>query len=283
MTDQTSEGRARAAAAGSGGSLGEQLRAARQQRGISLREISDQTRIAMRYLEAIEADDYKQLPGGIFNRSFIKAYARIIRFDEEAALEAYASTAREHGETPDEVATSPTRSRIYLDGETARSPFITGLLTVVILGVLILLVFGGLHWYRRTETGADGKPNNAPASANAQNNQQTPPAAQGATTNAPASTNPSSGLQVQVKAKGEDVWLDARVDEEKLPDATLKADETKEFKPQNRLSLRYSKSKLNAVEVTINGQVAQAPTPNPKNGLVEWVITKDEYKQFLPC
>jgi cytoskeletal protein RodZ len=278
VTDQISEGRARGAAGASSGTLGEQLRAARQQRGISLREISDQTRIAMRYLEAIEANDYKQLPGGIFNRSFIKAYARIVRFDEETALAAYASTAREYGETPDEVATSPTRSRIYMDGETTRSPYVTGLLTVVILGVLILLVFGGLHWYRRTENSVADATATAPSSSTAANNPSAPPAQ--APTNAVAPQ--ASGLQVQVKAKGEEVWLDARIDDEKIPDSTLKADETKEFKPQNRLSLRYSKSKLNVMEVTINGQVAQAPPPNPKNGLVEWLITKDDYKQFLP-
>jgi cytoskeletal protein RodZ len=267
------------AAGASSATLGEQLRAARQQRGISLREISDQTRIAMRYLEAIEANDYKQLPGGIFNRSFIKAYARIVRFDEETALAAYAVTAREHGETPDEVATSPTRSRIYMDGETTRSPFVTGLLTVVILGVLILLVFGGLHWYRRTEnSAAAGATATTPPSTDAASNQPAVPAQAPPNAQAPA----GSGLQVQVKARGEEVWLDARIDDEKLPDATLKADETKEFKPQTRLSLRYSKSKLNVMEVTINGQVAQAPPPNPKNGLVEWVITKDDYKQFLP-
>ncbi len=44
-------------------SFGEQLRLAREARGISLREISDQTRISTRYLEAIESGDLKRLPG----------------------------------------------------------------------------------------------------------------------------------------------------------------------------------------------------------------------------
>jgi ribosome-binding protein aMBF1 (putative translation factor) len=71
--DQNSEEHARAGGAES--SLGARLRQAREARGVSLRELSDQTRIARRYLEAIEQDDYKELPGGIFTRSFIKAYA----------------------------------------------------------------------------------------------------------------------------------------------------------------------------------------------------------------
>jgi cytoskeletal protein RodZ len=76
-------------------SFGEELRLAREARNITLRQISDQTRISIRYLEAIEANDYKRLPGGIFNKSFIKAYAKYIGFDEKEALEAYARTARE--------------------------------------------------------------------------------------------------------------------------------------------------------------------------------------------
>src|SRR5215210_1004147 len=116
-------------------SFGEQLRLAREARGISLREISEQTRISTRYLEAIEADDYKRLPGGIFNRSFIKAYAKEIGYDEKEAVEGYMRTAREQGE--DEVATTPYKSHVYTDGDT-RSPVITLLLTVLILAVLSL-------------------------------------------------------------------------------------------------------------------------------------------------
>ncbi|MGH9901750.1 MAG: helix-turn-helix domain-containing protein, partial [Pyrinomonadaceae bacterium] len=149
-----------AGAGGVTGSLGEQLRLTRERRGVSLREISDQTRISMRHLEAIEADDYKRLPGGIFNRSFIKAYARQINFNEEKALEAYARTAREHGDATDEPATSPRRSRVYMDGgDTSRSPLTTALLSGLILGILILGIYAVLHWYRRTDGApADGAP-----------------------------------------------------------------------------------------------------------------------------
>ena len=79
-SDQTLESGTRAG--GTDGSLGEQLRRTREARGMTLREISEQTRITVRHLEAIELSDYKHLPGGIFNRSFIKAYAKQIHFDE---------------------------------------------------------------------------------------------------------------------------------------------------------------------------------------------------------
>src|SRR5918999_116851 len=129
-------------------SFGEELRLAREARNITLRQISDQTRISIRYLEAIEANDYKRLPGGIFNKSFIKAHAKEIGFDEKAAIEGYLRTAREQGE--DEVATTPYKSHVYTDGGT-RSPLVTLLLTILILAILSLGVWGVLHWYQRRE------------------------------------------------------------------------------------------------------------------------------------
>ena len=86
-------------------SIGEQLRLAREERGIGLREICDQTRISVHYLEAIEANDYKRLPGGVFNRSFIKAYAKCVGYDEREAIEGYTRYLREHGESTDDINT----------------------------------------------------------------------------------------------------------------------------------------------------------------------------------
>src|SRR5215475_6842569 len=104
--------------------IGELLRTAREQRGIPLREISDETRISIRYLEAIESNDYKRLPGGIFNRSFVRAYARCIGYDEKEAVEAYARYMRDHGESADDVVTTPHQSKVYTDVPATRSPIL---------------------------------------------------------------------------------------------------------------------------------------------------------------
>ncbi|HEX8336938.1 MAG TPA: helix-turn-helix domain-containing protein, partial [Pyrinomonadaceae bacterium] len=152
MTSKTSEQTPEGGRAGGGpeGSLGGQLRQARLARGVNLREVAEQTRITMRHLEAIEADDYNALPGGIFNKSFIKSYARHVGFPEARALELYEQTARERGFQNEEPATSPQRSRVYM-GETSRSPLMTYGLSAVIVGVLILLVYGVLNYYRRAD------------------------------------------------------------------------------------------------------------------------------------
>jgi len=130
-------------------SIGEKLRLEREAHGIALRDISEQTRISMRYLEAIEADDYRRLPGGIFNRSFIRAYAKFVGFDEQEAIEEYTRTLHEHGGSDDDDSPKP-RSLVYTDDSPRRSPLMTLLLAIIILAVLSLAVWAGLHFYQRS-------------------------------------------------------------------------------------------------------------------------------------
>ncbi len=128
--------------------IGEQLRLAREQRGIALREISDQTRISIHYLEAIETNDYKHLPGGIFNRSFVKAYARYVGYDEKEAVEGYTRHMRDQGD-PDEISTTPFHSKVYTDAPATRSPILTVVLAIVILAILTVVALIVLHWVQR--------------------------------------------------------------------------------------------------------------------------------------
>jgi cytoskeleton protein RodZ len=130
-------------------SIGEQLRLAREARGIGLREICDQTRISVHYLEAIEANDYKRLPGGVFNRSFIKAYAKYIGYDEREAIEGYTRYLREHGESTDDVNTTPMHSKVYTDTPATRSPILTVVLAVLILGLLTAAALAALYWFQK--------------------------------------------------------------------------------------------------------------------------------------
>jgi cytoskeletal protein RodZ len=284
--DQNSEELARAG--GGGASLGARLRQAREARNLSLRELSDQTRIARRYLEAIEADDHKELPGGIFNRSFIKAYARAVGFNEAEAVSAYTEVARAHGEQPDELPTSRQHSRIYMDGDNSRSPVVTALLSLVILSIISLGIYAGLHYYQRRSAEQTAAQTNAPAAATATTNpgtnDQTLPAQQQGAPASPdpaAATSATGGLNVQIKAKGEEVWMRTRVDEESNSDGILAADQVRDFKPAERLSVQFSKSKAKAIEITINGRPAIIPTDAKGKPLVELLITKDGYEQLL--
>jgi cytoskeletal protein RodZ len=129
--------------------IGEQLRLAREERGIGLREICDQTRISVHYLEAIESNDYKRLPGGVFNRSFIKAYARCVGYDEREAIEGYTRYLREHGDSSDEVNTTPIHSKVYTETPATRSPWLTVILAIMILAILTAGALAALHWFQK--------------------------------------------------------------------------------------------------------------------------------------
>jgi len=129
--------------------IGEQLRLAREARGLPLREISNQTRISMRYLEAIESNDYKRLPGGIFNRSFVKAYAKCIGFDEKQAIEGYTRIMRELGQPADDFELTPYHAKVYTDTPATRSPVLTVFLAILILAILTLGALAAVRWYNR--------------------------------------------------------------------------------------------------------------------------------------
>lgn len=77
------------------GSFGDKLKRERQMRGVTLEEISESTKIARRHLEALENEEFKSLPGGVFNKGFVRSYARFIGIDEDQAVADYAAVANE--------------------------------------------------------------------------------------------------------------------------------------------------------------------------------------------
>jgi cytoskeletal protein RodZ len=74
---------------GDGGSFGSWLRQQREIRNISLREISDNTKIGMRYLEALEDDRFEILPAAIFAKGFLREYAKYVGLDADEVVNFY--------------------------------------------------------------------------------------------------------------------------------------------------------------------------------------------------
>jgi cytoskeleton protein RodZ len=75
------------------GSFGDRLKKERVERGISLDDISLNTKIGTRLLRALEEEKFDQLPGGIFNKGFVRAYARHVGLDEDQAVADYMTAA----------------------------------------------------------------------------------------------------------------------------------------------------------------------------------------------
>ena len=107
--------------------FGEHLKREREMRGVTLEEISAATRIAPRFLLALENEQWDQLPGGVFNRGFIRAIARFLGLDEDTLVSEYALETKGRTE-PGVVADPPLES-------SRRWPAIA-----LVIGVAILLI-----------------------------------------------------------------------------------------------------------------------------------------------
>jgi cytoskeletal protein RodZ len=66
--------------------FGMKMKRQREERGVTLRQIADATKISMGSLEALERNDISRLPGGIFSRAFVRSYALEIGLDPEQTV-----------------------------------------------------------------------------------------------------------------------------------------------------------------------------------------------------
>ena len=82
------------------GSFGEKLRRERELRAVTLDEIAEATKIGSRSLKALEDEQFDILPGGIFNKGFVRAYAKYLGIDEEQAVADYMSAIGESAAKP---------------------------------------------------------------------------------------------------------------------------------------------------------------------------------------
>lgn len=77
------------------GEFGDKFRKAREKKELSLDDVSNVTKIGARMLQAIEEENFEQLPGGVFNRGFIRAYAKHLGLDSEEAVNDYLACLRQ--------------------------------------------------------------------------------------------------------------------------------------------------------------------------------------------
>jgi cytoskeleton protein RodZ len=276
-------------------SLGQELKQLREDKGISLRQISDATHIGMRFLQAIESDSFDALPGGIFNRSFVRKYAKYIGIDEEQAL------ARYDHQVAEQPIEQPKPSQLrYQDFENRSTS--AGSLKVVI--PLLLLLGAGLYFtYRYINTHAagqteasseatvapspmpaDGATPSATGEGNAGEASPSPSAADG-TAAAEASGTPGtrapgdvSQLRLQVTATNNSCWINIKMDDTKEVKKTLQLGETQEFVASDKIELHLGN--VTAVSAKLNGRPMKL-TPTRSKTVIEDVITKDNYQKFV--
>src|SRR5258707_13937901 len=82
-------------------SFGERLKQEREKRGMTLEEVSGVTKVSVRNLRALEQEKFDQMPGGIFNRGFVRAYAKHLGLDDDQVVADYMEAAGESVPTLD--------------------------------------------------------------------------------------------------------------------------------------------------------------------------------------
>jgi cytoskeletal protein RodZ len=254
--------------------LGEKLRQAREERGISISEVAEQTRISPHYLDSIENDDYRTLPGGIFNKGFVKSYAKYVGVDEQEALQDYSRLiSSQEGEVSEDPKTY--RPEVLTDDRTSASTLPTIIIAVIILGLMAWGLITLVNYIQNNQSApviantntATVNSNTAANNTNANSNIAQPI----------ASTNE---IKVEFKALVDKInvtyWTDGKmVSKDVLPNETLS------MNPQQSVKISYYRGFTpDKVQITVNGKQIPAPA-SPAKGNTTFEINKENIAQIL--
>jgi cytoskeleton protein RodZ len=124
------------------GDVGATLREARERRGLSLRQISNSTKIAMMTLEALERNDIARLPGGIFSRSFVRAYAVEVGLEPEVMIEQFMSQFPQDSVTAGHPTSSRVEDHEAVESERRTASTLLRLVAISIPVAAVVVYFG---------------------------------------------------------------------------------------------------------------------------------------------
>ena len=191
------------------GTFGERLKRERELREVPMEEITMATRIGPRFLQALENEDWDKLPGGVFNRGFVRSIARYLGLDEEALLAEYDLAHNAHAQLAEQK-----HAAQKIENRIPQTPLwvpFTAVLAALIL--LVGLIYGGVfawHKYARRSSGGSGAQTEPPGN--------TPPNPAGAPSSS-NTTSPASSSNSNAHAP-----LDLSVSASKLTQVTIQAD-----------------------------------------------------------
>ena len=274
-------------------SLGQELKQAREDRGITLHDIANVTHIGVRFLQAIETDSYEVLPGGVFNRAFVRKFAKQVGYDEEQAIRLYEEQLEIQGIEPQK------RYELGVEDFENKSSSGNGLLFSLL--ALVLLIAGAyVAWLLFNPVSADTKPgpvaNASPtpiattspeptvlsdASPSPIVSPEASPDASPAASSTPAPLSPGA-MRLQLIANGSQCWISVKADEGKTEEILLNEGENREFMVNEKVV--FVLGNYTALRMTINGRQINFEKLLPRQkGVVarNVVITKDNYQQFL--
>ncbi len=128
------------------GKFGDTLRQEREFRGITLDAITRVTKISNRHLIALEQEHFEVLPGGVFNKSMVREYARVVGLDQEEWVGRYLSAHQTTRELDDDGWMRFAENASKARGDSGRRSRPDQRLRWTGIGLLVLLV-AGLSWF----------------------------------------------------------------------------------------------------------------------------------------
>jgi cytoskeletal protein RodZ len=265
--------------------FGARLKQARLARGVSLAQIASVTKISVRSLEAVERNDFSRLPGGIYTRAFVRAYADEVGLDPEVALKHFLS------QCPDDVAAVPTSAPESIDGPSSHAEWqekLTPRHVAVALLALALAVAAWYAWSRapRPEAALPTSeplveaPLPAPPSAVASQPATVPvssaPVAVAPEVAVPTPVSPSSPLSVDLVASS-DCWMFVSADGTPSPSRVYTKGERVSVSATREVILKVGDA--SAVALTINGR--QAAPLGAAGRVVTVRLTPETWTSFV--
>lgn len=245
--------------------LGARLKQAREHKGVSLKEIATRTKISAVALEALERNDFTRLPGGIFGRAFVRAYAIEIDLDPEATvadflvhLERSEREAAERGAIRAEI-TSDDREFIERQRRAIRTVRIVLGVAAVIGAVVLVWALRGI-WPKRQAEAVSAPVTVATSVQPAAQPQAPPTAPPPEIVTTPVTTSPpvpvsGSALAVELRAES-DCWIFVAADGARAVSRMLRAGEMERVEARREILLDIGSA--GALQWTINGKPAKS-------------------------
>jgi cytoskeletal protein RodZ len=255
------------------GGFGSRLREARERRGISVRQIANATKIAASVLEALERNDISRLPGGIFGRAFVRAYAIEVGLDPEDTIREFIA------QFPHESVTAghPTARHVE-DTQSLESDrrMASAFIRVVVLSVPVagMVLYFGLAGRRAMHTAAITPGESVATAVRATSGAESPPAV--ALADPPPSAAPADRLTVGLLATAPSL-VTAAVDGQPAVERQFQAGERQEFEAEHELVLTAGDG--SALSVTVNG--AEAKPLGRTGEAVTWRLNPANVKDYL--
>ncbi len=247
--------------------FGEHLRRQRELRGISLEEIVATTKIGRRLLLALEEEQFDLLPGGIFNKSYVRAYAKCVGLNEEQTVAEYLEAAKEV--PPDTRVIAQQHESIHSDRRRQRYDF--PWLPVL---VLLVIVAGGLagwrlyqdHFRQREKAAAETTPLGSAAPAPSHSTSTAAASQIAPSSQATAATSTGQPFEVTVRPK-DAAWVSIKSDGKYVVRGILKPPDIKTIRASNQVV--FFTGNAGAVDVAFNGKnVPLTGGPNDEQILV---------------